>query len=124
MKVSRARTTSRLRAGLITPYRQMVLDYACREHDTPTRDQIYFNKGSILARVFTKTIEGNVDLARALRQDVQEAIETFGPEVLSPTVLAKVRAISAHGRRGTSQAASAAEPIQGNATFSTKTDEM
>ena len=67
--------------------------------------------------MFTNNTQGRVDTARALRQDVQEAMETYDAEVLSPTELAKVRATSAHGRRGTSQAVSVADQTASRVTL-------
>ena len=58
--------------------------------------------------MFAKGTQGRADISRSLRQEVGEMVETHGPNFLSAPELERLRVVSSHGRRGTSQAAPAA----------------
>ena len=96
--------------GVSNSYRDSMIDRICYEAfgaTNPSRTDVVERYGFLVGGVFSKGTQGRADASRALRQQVGELIETHGPKVLSAPELERVRAASAHGKRGTSRAAPA-----------------
>ena len=77
-------------------------------HKNPSRTEVFETHGALVASMFAKGTQGRADISRSLRQEVGEMVETHGPNFLSAPELERLRFVSSHGRRGTSQAAPAA----------------
>ena len=63
----------------------------------------------MVARMFAKGTQGRANKSRQLLMEAAGVLEEFGPKILSTTQLERARVASAHGKRGLSKAASAAE---------------
>ena len=98
--------TSRPKDPNITPYREAILDEVCTEalsSTRPTKENVFFQHGTVVARMFARGTQGRADLVRPLKTKAQGLLEQHGPSVLSQQQLEVLRGVSkAPGRAGRS----------------------
>ena len=79
------------------PYRDAILDQVCVEafgSKYPTKENVYFQHGSVVARMFARGTQGRADLVRSLRPEAQDLLEQHGPSLLSQQQLETLRSVS------------------------------
>ena len=98
-------------AGVSNSYRDAMIYRICWAAfgtTNPSRTQVVDMYGFLVGCMFSKGAQGRAVMSRALRQQVGELVEEHGSTVLSGPELERARAASAHGKRATSRAATAA----------------
>ena len=79
------------------PYREKILDEVCMEafgSTHPTKEGVFFNHGTVVARMFAKGTQGRADLVRSLKTGAQGLLEQHGPTVLASQQLEVLRGVS------------------------------
>jgi hypothetical protein len=79
------------------PYREAILDEVCLEAfgtKHPTKENVYFQHGTVVARMFGRGTQGRADLVRSLKTEAQGLLEQHGPNVLSQQQLEILRGVS------------------------------
>ena len=94
------------------PFREAIVDKVCVQAfgtTYRTKESVFLHHGPMVARMFAKGSQGRANKARQLRAEVASIIEQYGEPILTGPQLERARAASAHGKRGLSKAASAAD---------------
>ena len=93
-------------------FREAIVDKVCVQAFCTkylTKEGVFFHHGPMAARMFAKGSQGRAHKARQLQAKAASIIEQFGEQILTGPQLERARAASAHGKRGLSKAASAAD---------------